>query len=193
MCRKMSIELKNLNVRIFVKNAAKMYDLLDINRARLFPWFWWANEKVTPNKLRFFLFMTAYIADTKRKKIAHKLSPEKLYDEQFFIFNENGNIGGMVGLDNIDTQNKKDAEIWCLTFRGNPFGIADSAIQWVEEYSINTGLNSLYAKIQSTNDKSIKLIERNNYEIQYFQKCVPVSKRNLELADMYTYVKQLSK
>lgn len=189
----MTADLKKLNFRTFAKSSAKMYDLLDTNRIRLAPWFWWADKKITPNKFRFYIFMILYIVDTKRKKIAHKLNHDKLYDEQFFIYYGIDNICGMCGLDNIDRQNEKNAELWYLTFQGTPFGTADTAIQWVEQYSMNLGLDSLYAKIQSTNDKSIKLLERNSYTIKNIQNNVQISKRNSGFADMYTYEKQLSR
>ena len=187
----MPVQLKKLNFRTFVKDGDKMYTLLQNNRARLSPWFWWADKKVTPTKFRFYVFMTLYLTDTKRKKIAHKLNPEKLYDEQFFIYNESGKMGGMCGLDNIDIKNAKDAELWYLTFHGNKFGMADMAVSWVEDYSVKMGLNSLYVKIQSTNEKSVNLVERNNYVLVDTQKNVPISRRNPNLADMYTYTKML--
>ena len=74
----MSVELKKLNFRIFAKNRAQMYDLLDTNRARLAPWFWWATKSITPNKIRFYIFMILYIADTKRKSIAHKINQKHM-------------------------------------------------------------------------------------------------------------------
>ena len=189
----MKVDLKKLNFRTFAKSSAKMYDLLDTNRTRLAPWFWWADKKITPNKFRFYIFMILYIVDTKRKKIAHKLNHNKVYDEQFFIYYGIDNICGMCGLDNIDKQNKENEELWYLTFQVTTFGTSDTAFQWVEQYSMNLGLNSLYAKIQSTNYKSIKLLERNSYTIRNIQNNVQISKRNSGFADMYTYEKQLSR
>ena len=186
----MSVELKKLNFRIFAKNRAQMYDLLDTNRARIAPWFWWATKSITPNKIRFYIFMTLYIADTKRKSIAHKINQSKQYDEQFYICND-GAMAGMIGIDNIDTQNQKNAEIWYLTFRGNPFCMVDSAIGLIENYSINIGLNSLYAKIQSENRASIQCVLRNGFIHTNTNKCARISKHNLRLADMFTYTKQL--
>ena len=188
----MSVELKKLNFRIFAKNGAKMYDLLDTNRARLAPWFWWATKSITPNKIRFYIFMTLYIADTKRKSIAHKINQSKQYDEQFYIYND-GAMAGMIGIDNIDTQNQKNAEIWCLTFHGNPFGMVDSAIRLIENYSIDMGLESLYAKIQSENNASIRCVHRNGFVHTDTNKHVQISKHNLHFADMFIYTKTLSR
>lgn len=188
----MSVELKKLNFRRFAKNGAEMYGLLESNRTRLSPWFWWADKSVTPNKIRFYLFMALYITDTKRKKIVHKIKSAKSYDEQFFIYND-GKIAGMCGLDNIDVKNKQDAEVWYLTFRGNPFGTADLAIKWIENYCINSGLNSMYAKIQSTNEKSLRLVDRNDYTIESVAQDVQISKRNTNHADIITYKKQLTR
>ncbi|MCQ2562682.1 MAG: GNAT family N-acetyltransferase [Alphaproteobacteria bacterium] len=168
-----------------------MYNLLDLNKNRLAPWFWWANTGITKNKMLFYLFMVSYLTDTKYKEIAHALWPFVKYDKQFIIHNDEKQIIGMCGLDNIDTTHNKNAELWYLTFKDTPFGIADEIIQKIENYSINTGLTSLYAKIQSTNDKSIKLVERNNFTLSDIQKSVHVSARNNNIANMYTYKKQL--
>lgn len=185
----MFVELKKLNFRIFAKNGAKMYDLLETNRARIAPWFWWATKSITPNKIRFYIFMTLYIADTKRKSIAHKINKSKTYDEQFYIYND-GAMAGMIGIDNIDTQNQKNAEIWYLTFHGNPFCMVDSAIRLIENYSIDMGLESLYAKIQSENKASIQCALRNGFVHTDTNKCAQISKHNLHLADMFTYTKR---
>ena len=134
--------------------------------------------------------MTLYIADTKRKSIAHKINQSKQYDEQFYICND-GAMAGMIGIDNIDTQNQKNAEIWYLTFRGNPFCMVDSAIRLIENYSIDMGLESLYAKIQSENRASIQCVLRNGFIHTNTNKCARISKHNLRLADMFTYTKQL--
>ena len=140
----MAVKLKKLNFCTVVKNGAEMCDLVMSNRARLSPYFWWTDEKLTPNKLALFMFVILYLMDTKRKKIAHKLNLQKLYDEQFVIYNEKGGVAGLCGLDNIDTMGQKNAELWALTFSGNPFGMVDSAIEWVEKYSASIKLDSLY-------------------------------------------------
>lgn len=187
----MAVELKKLNFRMFAKNKAKMYDLLDVNRARLSPWFWWADEKVTPNKFRFYLFMVLYIADTKRKKIAHKLNPEKLYDEQFVVYNFE-EIGGLCGLDNIDTKNSQNAEMWGLAFKGHNETIETAKI--LENYCIDVlGLKSIYGKVQSENKASRFFWARYGYDNRTLEKNVRISKRNPNFADMYTYTKQLIK
>jgi len=186
----MSIELKQLNFRRFIENGAEMYDLLESNRGRLEPWFWWAGRNVTPNKMRFYIFMTLYIADTKRKKIAHTFNPSKSYDEQFFVYNESGKIGGMVGLDNIDTKTNKNAEVWGLAFKGNNETIA--SIKLLEEYCINTlGLNSIYGKVQSQNRASRYFWEKYGYDEKTLEQNVRISKRNPKIADIYTYTKYL--
>ena len=186
----MSIELKKLNFREFAKNRTEMYELLDANRARLSPWFWWAGRDVTPTKMRFYIFMTLYIADTKRKQIVHKLNPVKLYNEQFFVYNESGKIGGMVGLDNIDTQTNKNAEIWGLAFKGNKETLV--AINLLEDYCINTlDLKSIYGKVQATNRASRYFWEKYGYDTKTQEHNIRVSKRNPNIADIYTYTKYL--
>ena len=186
----MSIELKQLNFRRFVKNGAEMYDLLESNRDRLAPWFWWAGRDVTPNKMRFYIFMTLYIAETKRKKIVHKLNPSKSYDEQFFVYNESGKIGGMVGLDNIDTKINKNAEVWGLAFKGNNETI--TSIKLLEDYCINKlDLKSIYGKVQSQNRASRYFWEKYGYDEKTLEQNVRISKRNPKIADIYTYTKYL--
>ena len=91
----MSVELQKLGFRKFIANAGKMYSLLESNRARLAPWFWWADKSVTPTKFRFYIFLTSYLTLTKRKKFVHMLNRNKLYDEQFFIYNDNGDLAGV--------------------------------------------------------------------------------------------------
>lgn len=188
----MSIELKQLNFRRFVKNGAEMYDLLESNRDRLAPWFWWAGRDVTPTKKRFYIFMTLYIVETKRKKIVHKLNPSKSYDEQFVVYNESGKIGGMVGLDNIDTKINKNAEVWRLFFRGaSPVG-TESATTILEDYCINKlKLNSIYARVQSTNRACNMFWRRYGYDEKTLEQNVRISKRNPKIADIYTYTKYL--
>ena len=82
-------------------------------------------------KFRFYAFMALYLANTKRKLLAHKFNPLKQYDEQFFVYDEHGKIGGMVGLDNIDTKNK-NAEMWGLAFKGQTQTI--ESIKLLEDY-----------------------------------------------------------
>ena len=187
----MAVELKKLNFRMFAKNKAKMYDLLDANRAILVPWFWWANEKVTPNKFRFYLFMILSIADTKRKKIAHKLNPENLYDEQFVVY-DCQEIGGLCGLDNIDTKNNHNAEMWGLAFKGHKETIETAKL--LEKYCVDVlGLKSFYGKVQSENRASRFFWVRYGYDSRIFEENVRVSPRNPNISDMYTYTKQLVK
>lgn len=187
----MSVELKKLNFRRFVKNGAEMYDLLESNRDRLAPWFWWAERDVTPNKMRFYVFMTLYIADTKRKKIAHTFNPSKSYDEQFFVYNESGKIGGMCGLDNINIKTK-DAENWGLAFKG--YTETMEAIKLLDDYCIDTlHLTSVYGRVQSTNRASMLFWQKYGYDERTLEKNVRISKRNPNIADIYVYRKKLTR
>ncbi|MFQ6760388.1 MAG: hypothetical protein ACLRFM_03265 [Alphaproteobacteria bacterium] len=189
----MAVKLKKLNFCTVVKNGAEMCDLVESNRTRLSPYFWWTDEKLTPNKLALFMFVILYLMDTKRKKIAHKLNPQKLYDEQFVIYNEKGGVAGLCGLDNIDTMGQKNAELWALTFSGNPFGMVDSAIRWVEKYSASIKLDSLYAHVQLNNDKSKVCLKRNNYVTNKETKEVMVSKIPYRTAPVQVFTKILTK
>ena len=168
------------------------YNLLEENRDRLSPWFWWADEKVTPNKRKFVLFMFAYLIDIKRDKIAHKLNHKKLYDEPFIVYNEDAKIGGMCGLDNIDTAIKNDAEIWGFSFKGNTETIA--TVKILEDYCINTlNLTSIYGKVQSTNKASRYFWHRYGYDFRTIEKNVCISEHNPKFADIYTYTKKLTR
>lgn len=188
----MPIELKKLNFTTFVKNRGEMYNLLEENRARLAPWFWWANDKITPTKFRFYVFMGLYLTDTKRKQLLHKLNPSKTYDEQFVIYTDGGKIAGMCGLDNIDTTNKKDAELWGLAFKGQTQTI--ESVKILEDYCINTlNLNSIYGKVQSMNRACRLFWEKYGYDNKTVEQNVQVSKHNPNIADIYTYTKILTR
>ena len=89
----MNIQLKEMNFFNVVPMIDDFYNVLSTNRARLEPWFWWASSKVTPNKFKYALFMLLYLANTKRRKIAHKFDHKQIYDEQFII-NVDGEFGG---------------------------------------------------------------------------------------------------
>lgn len=189
----MAVKLKKLNFCTVVKNGTEMCDLVMSNRARLSPYFWWTDEKLTPNKLALFMFVILYFMDIKYKKVVHRLNPQKLYDEQFVIYNEKGGVAGLCGLDNIDIATQKNAELWFLTFKGNPFGTADSAIRWVEKYSASIKLDSLYAHVQLSNDKSKECLKRNNYTIQDETKEVMISKIPYRTAPVQVFTKILTK
>ena len=189
----MAVKLKKLNFCTVVKNGAEMCGLVESNRTRLSPWFWWTDEKLTPNKFRLYLFVMLYLLDTKCEEIAHKLNPSKMYDEQFIIYNDGGKVAGLCGLDNIDTMGQKNAELWALTFSGNPFGMVDSAIEWIEKYSTSIKLDSLYAHVQLNNDKSKVCLQRNNYVAQEGTKEVMVSKIPYRTAPVQVFTKILTK
>lgn len=189
----MEIRLKKLNIGTFLMHRNELYNLLDTNRSRLEPWFWWASKQKTPNKARFSLLVLMFILDTYRKQITHKFNSKKLYDEQFIIYTDE-KIGGMFGLDNIDTFNARNAEMWGLAFNRNPIILTDTAISKLENYCItDLKLDSLYTKVQSTNRASKICNIRNGYTLTKFEKNVRVSARNPNIVDMCTYVKQLTR
>lgn len=156
------------------------------------PYFWWATSKVTPNKFRFYMFLSLYIINTKCKKIAHKLNPACKYDEQFIVYNERGEIGGMCGLDNIDTKNNKNAELWGLAFKGNNQTI--ESVKILENYCIDKlNLNSIYGKVQSNNIACRYFWERYGYDSKTEMKNVPISEHNPKISDIIIYTKYLSR
>lgn len=185
------VKLETLNFKTFAKNGDEMWCLLSSNRARLSPWFWWAGRNVTPNKMRFYIFMALYITDTKRKKIMHKINPTKTYDEQFFVYNEQGKIGGMCGLDNINIKTK-DAENWGLAFKG--YTETMEAIKLLDNYCIDElGLTYVYGRVQSTNRASMIFWEKYGYDEKRLEQNVRVSKHNPNTADIYIYRKKLTR
>ena len=188
----MSTEIKKLDFLTAMKNGTTAFNLLNSNRARLSQWFWWADEKITPNWYSFYLFLMLYLFETKRKKIEHKIHPIVVFDEQFIIFND-GKMAGMCGLDNIDTEMHKNAELWLFTFAGNHFGTADSALKLIENYSADMKLNSLYAHVQLQNDKSQECLARNNYAKQEKPENALVSKKPVKIAPVYVFKKILTR
>lgn len=190
----MSVELKKLNFRRFAKNGAEMYDLLDVNRTRLLPWFDWAGKDITPNKSRFYIFLSLYMLQTKYKKFMHKINPSKFYDVQFIMYKDE-KIVGMCGLDNIDAKNKGDAELWFLTFDGTPYGTVDYAIQQIESYGADTAsLKSLCAHVRPDNTKSYKALQdRNGYTTDGSQYTRLIGNFPKKYGPVYVFKKTLTK
>ncbi len=187
----MNIQLKEMNFFNVVPMIDDFYNVLSTNRARLEPWFWWASSKVTPNKFKYALFMLLYLANTKRRKIAHKFDHKQIYDEQFII-NVDGEFGGIIGMDNIDTVNK-NAELWGWLSKGHKaFIVADESLKILENYCIKEkNLESLYAKTQASN-RAVKIAaQRNGFSIKSIEYGIPISKRNPKIADIITWEKQL--
>jgi RimJ/RimL family protein N-acetyltransferase len=187
------ISLKKMGFRTALPKAREFYNVLSNNRERLAPWFWWMDEKITPNLQKSVIFMILYIFDTKRKKIIHKFSNKKPYDEQFFVM-VNGKLGGMVGLDDINNL-KQDSEIWYFVTSENESRlIASSVISILENYAVDTKkLNSLYVKTADGNIRSENLLRRNNYEIEKVEYGVPTSKRNPKITNLTTWRKYLGR
>lgn len=183
------IKLKKFGFRAIVPHAQAFYKILENNRERLEPWFWWAGEKKTPNLPKTIAFMTLYILDTKRKKLIYKLSRSKTYDEQFLIFKQN-KLAGMTGLDNIN-HDVKDAELWYfLTSEHEGQGTMTATLEVIENYAFKTKeMEELYAKTASGNERSENFLDRNNYKIDKVEYGVPTSPRNPKITDLTTWAK----
>ncbi|MDR1338375.1 MAG: GNAT family N-acetyltransferase [Rickettsiales bacterium] len=184
-----NIKLKKFGFRTIIPHAGAFYNVLQNNRARLEPWFWWAGQNTTPNLLKTIAFMTLYVLDTKRKKLIYKLSKSKKYDEQFLIFKES-KLAGMTGLDNIDND-KKNAELWYfLTAENEGQGTMSASLKLIEDYAFKTkDMNMLYAKTAAGNERSESLLKRNDYNIGRVEYDVPTSPRNPKITDLMTWVK----
>ena len=189
----MDINLHKMTFSSVYPQLDEFYNILSENRERLKPWFWWADEKITPNKFRFVLFIILYLCDTKRKEIAHKFNFKKLYDEQFLIYTNN-TFKGMIGLDNIDNT-KNNAELWGWISKGEKtVEIVDTSLKILENYCIeNKNIKSLYAKTQLSN-KPVKIAAiRNGFKQKCIEYGVRISARNPEISDMITWEKQLAR
>ena len=187
----MDVKLQKMTFSGVYPKLDEFYGILAANRARLKPWFWWADEKFTPNKFRFALFILVYLFDTKHKQITHVLCNKIDYDEQFLIFVDN-KFGGMIGLDNISSLNK-NAEIWYWVEKEyESRGIASQSLKIIEDYSLKEkGINSLYAKIAFDNTRSANMAKRNNFDVIKIDYNIRTSARNPKITNIVTWEKQL--
>ena len=187
------IDFKKFNLLNALCVMHDAFHVIDTERERLSAWFWWMDKKVTPNMAKCCIFMLLYLADTKRKEIAHKINSANLYDEQFIIMVD-GKFGGMTGLDNINDATK-DAEMWCFVSQENEgLGIGSASVKFLENYSLeNKKLERLYAKVNTNNTRSIKCVQRNGFKLKTIEYGIPTSRRNPKIADIMTWEKQLVK
>jgi RimJ/RimL family protein N-acetyltransferase len=185
------ISLKKMGFRTMLPNARAIYQMLEDNRDRLSPWFWWKSENVTPNFTKTVLFATAYVLDTKITKLKYNIKKSKTYDEQFLVFN-NGKLAGMVGLDAID-YTRKDAEMWYFVTRENEGkSIANASLKILMDYALgHKNLNSLYAKTAKGNVGSENIMKRNNFRIAKIEFNVPTSRRNPRITDLTTWEREI--
>ena len=124
-----------MNFSALVRYCRDFYHVLDANRDRLVPYFFWAGRQVTPDFMTTFAFVTLYILDTKYKYMLYKVR-NKEYDKPFIILNDN-KVTGMIGLDKINPQ-KNNAEVWYwVSSQDEGKGVATNALKQVENYSIN--------------------------------------------------------
>ncbi len=181
---KTEISLIKLGLTNGLAASHDIYSMINSNRDRLEPWFWWTNNIFTGTMVQSILFILFYITSTKWKKLKHSISASNQYDEQFLIY-FNNELSGLMGLDNIDTE-KQDAEIWYLISKNiEGRGIASNSLKTLEKYSYNIkNLKSLYAKTASGNIKSEKILKLNNYKmgkIEFRDGTILGGKQNLNL------------
>jgi hypothetical protein len=80
--------------------------------------------------------------------------------------------------------------MWGLAFKGQTQTI--ESIKLLEDYCIGTlKLNSIYGRVQSSNRACRLFWEKYGYDTKTVENNVRVSKRNPNIADMYTYTKIL--
>lgn len=185
----MNVKLQKMSLFSVIPKLGEFFSVLDTNRARLEPWFWWASPNITPNKFMFTLFVLAYLCDTNQKRFQSIFGTE--YDEQYFI-NIDGKFGGMIGLDNIN-QFDKNAEVWYFVDAEHEGkGIASQSMQIMQDYCLNNvGLNSLYAKIAQDNTRSAHFAKRNGFDAKKIEYNVRTSKRNPKITNIVTWEKTL--
>lgn len=188
----MSIKLQKLSFTTIVRYAHDFYHVLDTNRERLTPYFFWTPRHITPNFTQSLAFMFLNLFQAKIKYIEHKIYATT-YPEQFVILNQN-KVAGMIGLDKIDPF-LHDAEVWYWVSHPNEgHGVATNALKQIEEHSSATlNLNSLYACVVRDNERSKKMLEHNQYEITDIKYNVPISERNHRIVDMLYYRKKLER
>ena len=191
-CSGMDIELKKLDFALLWRHSHDFYRVLDSNRARLESYFFWANKNVTPTLSKTVLFMVAYVVDIYYKNIKHKIT-NSVHDAPFVIMRDNS-VAGMIGLDNISPISH-DAEIWFWVSQENEgLGVATQSIKKIEDYSLNQlNLQSLYASVVHTNERSKSILARNNYTIEDIKHNVPISKRNPTITNLIKFRKSITK
>ena len=188
----MKIELKKLDFSLLWRHSHDFYRVLDANRTRLQSYFFWANKKVTPNFSKTILFMIAYVVDTYYKNIKRKIA-NSAHDAPFVIMRDNS-VAGMIGLDNISPISH-DAEIWFWVSQENEgLCVATQSIKKIEDYSLNQlNLQSLYASVVYTNERSKSILTRNNYTIEDIKYNVPISRRNPTITNLIKFRKIITK
>lgn len=188
----MSTELQRLNFATVIRYASDFYRVLDANRDRLIPYFFWASKRTTPDFAQSLAFLLISLFQSKIKYIQHKIYATP-YHEYFIVLNQN-KVAGMIGLDKID-HFLHDAEVWYwLSSNDEGHGIATNALKQIEEHSSTAlNLNSLYACVVRDNERSKKMLERNQYEIIDIKYNVPISDRNRRIVDMLHYRKKLER
>lgn len=188
----MSIKLQKLNITTIARYAHEFYHVLDANRERLTPYFFWASKNTIPDFAQSLAFMVINLMQIRYQYVIHKFF-DTPYHERFVILNQN-KVSGMIGLDKIDPF-FQDAEVWYwISDQDEGHGVATNALKQVEEYSTNVlNLDSLYACVVRDNEHSKKMLKRNQYEITDIKYGVPISERNHRIVDIVHYRKYLER
>ena len=153
----MKIELQELNFKNMVANFGDLYASVSKNRARLTPFFWWANG----NKVQFFNFLACGLIGRNFGRVF----PDFPRNEKFIIRIDD-KIGGMAGLDGLDWDTRS-AEVWMyLNSEYEHRGIASNALRQIEEYAQETeDVSKMCATTDRTNLHSECVLRKNGYEM----------------------------
>ena len=153
----MQIELEEFSLRHIMPQFREFNSAVRENRARLEPYFWWADT----NSLDRFSFIFSSVLAEKLTRIAHNLPYHKK-----FIIRCDGKFAGLVGLDDA-AQNAPRAELWIFVTREHAGAhVASNAIKLIEKYATKKSIQNIYARTDEQNWNSRNMLAANNYEMK---------------------------
>jgi RimJ/RimL family protein N-acetyltransferase len=133
-----------------------MFDLVNAERDRLEPYFYWMRmkimgKKLTESKLGAALFATYYTISSKLKK--HKT----------WVAYKDGKFAGMIGFEDLS---KSDASIWEFCTKDmEGKGFTTQIFKLIEDYLFNTkNLQEIFVAIEPDNKRSLTLAKKCGYE-----------------------------
>ena len=153
----MSVEIEEFSLRNIIPQFREFNSAVRENRARLTPYFWWADI----NSIDRFRFIFSGVLTEKLTRIMRDLPYNKK-----FIIRANGEFAGIIGLDDA-ARNAPRAELWIFVTREHAGAhIASSAIKLIEEYAAKKSIQNIYAKTDEQNWNSRHMLAANNYELK---------------------------
>ncbi len=159
-----NITLEKVKYKNLFERRNEFYQIIDSNRDRLYPWFYWASKFYTGNIFKTLAFFSLYLLNSKADELICKIDKKYFYDEMFFILRDNKLIGAS-GLGNISKNT--EAEVWMYISKDNEDqGIASQSLKMTEKYSYDIkNLKSLYATTMPDNLKAERTLKTNEYRL----------------------------